>query len=65
MGSKYQLFISVTLLSVSILSADLRKARDFETGGQIRAAEQEYKADGGIAYAEFLERRKHPGAQVA
>lgn len=65
MGSKYQLFISVTLLSVSMLSADLRKAHDLESGGQIRAAEQEYKADGGIAYAEFLERRKHPGAQAA
>lgn len=65
MGSNHQLFISVTLLSVSILSADLRKARDLEAGGSIRAAEQEYKADGGIAYAEFLERRKNPGAQSA
>ena len=65
MGSNHQLFISVALLSVSILSADLRKARDLETDGQIRAAEQEYKSDGGLAYAEFLERRKQPGAQAA
>jgi len=44
------------------LNADLRKARDLELAGSIRAAEQEYKADGGIAFAEFLERRRHPGA---
>ena len=59
------LYFSVTLLSVSTLSADLRHARDLELSGQIRAAEQEYKSDGGLAYAEFLERRKHPGALSA
>ncbi len=53
------------VLSVSALSADLRKARDLELAGSIKAAEQEYKADGGIAYAEFLERRHHPGAIAA
>lgn len=59
------LFFSVTILSVTVLSADLRRARDFELTGQIRAAEQEYKIDGGLAYAEFLERRKNPGALAA
>lgn len=42
------------------LAADLRKARELELSGQIRAAEQEYKTDGGLAYAEFLERRRSP-----
>ena len=65
MGSNHKLLISVALLSVTTLSADLRKARDLETDGQIRAAEQEYKSDGGLAYAEFLERRKQPGALAA
>ncbi len=59
------LFFFVTLLSVTPLTADLRHARDLELSGQIRLAEQEYKADGGLAYAEFLERRRHPGATAA
>ncbi|MBM3761485.1 MAG: hypothetical protein FJW36_14700 [Acidobacteria bacterium] len=59
------LFLTVALLSATSLQADLRKARDLELAGSIRAAEQEYKADGGIAYAEFLERRHHPGAAAA
>lgn len=63
--SIFALFFTVTFLSVTVLSADLRKARDLELAGSIRAAEQEYKADGGIAHAEFLERRRHPGAIAA
>lgn len=61
---RYQgtLCLTVTLLSVATLNADLRKAREFELAGSIRSAELEYKAEGGIAYAEFLERRRHPGA---
>ncbi len=59
------LFLFVTLVSVTPLSADLRRARDLELSGQIRLAEQEYKTDGGLAYAEFLERRRHPGAMAA
>lgn len=47
------------------LSADLRKARELELSGQIRAAEQEYRSDGGLAYAEFLERRRSPQARDA
>ncbi len=65
MRINFSLFWTTTLLSVVTLNADLRKARDLELAGSIRAAEQEYKADGGIAYAEFLERRKHPAAQSA
>jgi hypothetical protein len=57
--------ITATLLSVAALSADTRKARDLELAGDLRAAEQEFRADGGFAFAEFLERRRHPGAKAA
>jgi hypothetical protein len=50
---------------VVALQADSRKARDLELGGNLKAAEQEFRADGGLAYAEFLERRKQPGAKAA
>jgi hypothetical protein len=55
----------VSLALALPLSADLRKARDLELAGQFRAAEQEFKAEGGLAYAEFLERRKNPLARAA
>lgn len=58
-------FFIVSLGLALPLCADLRKAREFELSGNVRAAEQEYKADGGIAYAEFLERRRSPLAQAA
>lgn len=57
--------LTVVLLSAATLYGDLRRARDLELQGQIRAAEQEYRSDGGIAYAEFLERRRNPGAIAA
>lgn len=65
MSTHCTLYLTVTLLSASLLSADSRKARDLELAGSIRAAEQEYKVDGGIAYADFLERRHHSGAVSA
>lgn len=57
--------ITVVFLSAASLQGDVRKARELELSGSVRAAEQEYRADGGIAYAEFLERRHHPGAAAA
>lgn len=53
------------LISASLVRGDVRKARELELAGSIRAAEQEYRADGGMAWAEFLERRHHPGAAAA
>jgi hypothetical protein len=55
----------VVLFSGASLQGDIRKARELELAGSVRAAEQEYRADGGIALAEFLERRHEPGAAAA
>ncbi len=65
MRTYWTLTLVVTLISAATLSADLRKARELELAGSLRAAELEYKAEGGIAYAEFLERRHQPGAAEA
>ncbi len=53
------------LLATATLSADVRQARELELNGALREAEREYKAAGGMAYAEFLERRHQPGAREA
>lgn len=53
------------LLATATLSADVRQARELELNGSLREAEREYKAVGGLAYAEFLERRRQPGAREA
>ncbi len=53
------------LFSAAVVQGDVRKAHELELAGSIRAAEQEYRAEGGIAWAEFLERRHHPGAAGA
>lgn len=57
--------LASVLFLAAVANGDVRRARELELSGQLRAAEQEYKADGGIEYAEFLDRRHHPGALAA
>lgn len=65
MRSRSILSLFSFLALAGIGNADVRRARELESSGQIRAAEQEYKADGGIAYAEFLDRHHSPLATAA
>ncbi|WP_155121571.1 hypothetical protein [Bryobacter aggregatus] len=65
MRSHCSIICSVALFSATVLSGDIRRGRELELSGQIAAAEKEYQADGGLAYAEFLERRRQPAAAAA